>query len=72
METEEFKAKKRSANLPRYHEKHKVELKLSDAELMAKYNKDKATIEAWREHVVKLDLDTSAAEMAAKGFQKAC
>ena len=39
---------------------------------MAKYNKDKATIEAWREHVVKLDLDTSAAEMAAKGFQKAC
>ncbi|MCG1868801.1 terminase [Staphylococcus epidermidis] len=71
LETEEFKAKKREAQT--YLDtmkKHKVELKLSDAELMAKYNKDKATIEAWREHVVKLDLDTSAAEMAAKGFQK--
>nr|WP_313795122.1 terminase [Staphylococcus warneri] len=71
LETEEFKQKKREAQA--YLDtmkKHKVDLKLSDEELMAKYNKDRATIEAWREHVVKLDLDTSAADMAAQGFKK--
>lgn len=71
LETEEFKQKKREAQA--YLDtmkKHKVDLKLSDEELMAKYKKDRATIEAWREHVVKLDLDTSAADMAAKGFKK--
>lgn len=71
LETDEFKRKKREAQA--YLDtmkKHKVELELSDAELMAKYNKDKATIEAWRKHVIKLDLDTSAADMAANGFKK--
>lgn len=71
LETDEFKQKKREAQA--YLDtmkKHKVELELSDAELMAKYNKDKATIEAWRKHVIKLDLDTSAADMAANGFKK--
>ncbi|MBO8703617.1 hypothetical protein INO22_14585, partial [Staphylococcus aureus] len=49
---------------------HKVDLKLSDAELMAKYKTTKATVEAWRKHVVKLDLDASAAKMAVKGFKE--
>ncbi|HHY6286744.1 TPA: phage tail protein [Staphylococcus aureus] len=37
---------------------------------MAKYKTTKATVEAWRKHVVKLDLDTSAAKMAVKGFKE--
>ncbi|WP_410534698.1 terminase [Staphylococcus aureus] len=37
---------------------------------MAKYKTTKATVEAWRKHVVKLDLDASAAKMAVKGFKE--
>lgn len=71
MQTEEFTRKVEEAKAYlKTMKDYKVELKLSDDELMAKYGKDRATIEAWRKHVVELDLDTDPAIMAARGFEK--
>ncbi|MEO4653885.1 terminase, partial [Staphylococcus aureus] len=71
MKTDEYKAnlERAKAQVERFKQ-HKVDLKLSNTELMAKYNATKATVEAWRKHVVKLDLDANPAKMAVKGFKE--